>query len=70
MSATYDDGYAAGIDKARRDLAEYQRIALGWAAARIQTIDGRSPGWRSEYDRGYTAGYRSVLVGYIHSQTK
>jgi len=68
MSATYEEGRAVGIDKARRDLVEHQRIALGWAAARVNIIDARSPGWRSEYTRGYTDGYRSVLVGFIHSR--
>jgi hypothetical protein len=69
VSDTYEDGKAAGIEAARKALVEHQRIALGWAAARVQIID-RRPTWeRSPFRTGYTDGYRSVLTGYIESQS-
>lgn len=68
MSATYDDGHAAGVDKARADLATYRSIALGWATSRVQTIDSRPEQALSQYARGYTAGYRATLVGFIHGR--
>jgi len=70
MSDTYEDGRAAGIAAARRALVDYQRIALRWATARVQAMDAREPRWQRDFSRGWDAGYRSTLIGYIHSQTK
>jgi hypothetical protein len=68
MSDTYDDGYRAGVEAARRALVDHHRIALRWAVARVQAMDARPQRWQRDFSRGWDAGYRSVLTGYIHSQ--
>jgi hypothetical protein len=62
-TATYTEGWTAGVDKARADLLDHRRMAARWAKARLDRITGQVA--TDDFGKGYLDGYRATLANAV-----